>query len=169
MNTNIKFFLLCPVPEEQKPINEYIGLKENLLTSWTTLTTKNYEKKIFFLEILFFLSISLLQLSSFQGIYYLADWVIQNLFLTNVLLSFLFLILLSRWKQNENRFQQARLFYEEASWYDGQIWEKPLTVIKNDKFLCTQKIRPIRKRLETTFFQLLSLNFLFFLFFQFEF
>ena len=30
MNTKLKFFLLCPVPEDQKPINEYIGLKENL-------------------------------------------------------------------------------------------------------------------------------------------
>ena len=29
MNPNIKIFLLCPVPEEQKPLNEYINLKEN--------------------------------------------------------------------------------------------------------------------------------------------
>ena len=46
MNTNIKIFLLCPVPEDQKPINEYIGLKENPLTNWTTLSKKNYLKKI---------------------------------------------------------------------------------------------------------------------------
>jgi hypothetical protein len=168
MNKNIKFFLLCPVPDEQKPINEYIGLKENFLTSWTTLTTKNYEKKIISVATFFFLTISLFQVSSFQGIYYLTDWILENLFLTTLFLSFLFLILLSRWKQNENRFQQARLFYEEASWYDGQIWEKPLGVIKNDKLLSTQKIRPIRKRLEITFFQLISFNFFFFFLFQLE-
>ena len=46
MKTNIKIFLLCPVPDDQKPINEFIGLKENLLTSWTTLSQKNYKKKI---------------------------------------------------------------------------------------------------------------------------
>jgi len=40
MNSNIKLFLLCPVPEDQKPINEYIGLKENPLTNWTTLSKK---------------------------------------------------------------------------------------------------------------------------------
>ena len=44
MNTNIKFFLLCPVPDDQKPINEYIGLKENQLTNWTTLSKKIIKK-----------------------------------------------------------------------------------------------------------------------------
>ena len=42
MNFNIKIFLLCPIPEEQKPINEYISLKENSLTNWITLTKKEY-------------------------------------------------------------------------------------------------------------------------------
>jgi hypothetical protein len=46
MNSNIKIFLLCPVPETQKPINEYIGLKENFLTNWTTLNKDKYYKKM---------------------------------------------------------------------------------------------------------------------------
>ena len=47
MNTNIKIFLLCPVPDDQKPINEYIGLKENQLTNWTTYQKKIIKKKFF--------------------------------------------------------------------------------------------------------------------------
>jgi hypothetical protein len=38
MKNPIQIFFLCPVPEEQKPINEYIGLKENQITNWTTLS-----------------------------------------------------------------------------------------------------------------------------------
>ena len=57
MNSNIKIFLLCPVPENQKPINEYIALKENFLTNWTTLRKEKYYKKIINLYI-FFSSIS---------------------------------------------------------------------------------------------------------------
>ena len=59
MKTNIKIFLLCPVPDDQKPINEFIGLKENLLTSWTTLSQKNYKKKltIFFRNIFIVVSL----------------------------------------------------------------------------------------------------------------
>jgi hypothetical protein len=38
----------------------------------------------------------------------------------------------ARWKQVEIRLSKSRLFYEEASWYDGQIWEN-LFYFKNDK------------------------------------
>ncbi len=31
MTLDIKIFLLCPIPEDQKPINEYIDFKENIL------------------------------------------------------------------------------------------------------------------------------------------
>ena len=40
MNSNIKIFLLCPVPEDQKPINEYLQLTENSLTKWVTFSTQ---------------------------------------------------------------------------------------------------------------------------------
>jgi hypothetical protein len=160
MSTNIKIFLLCPVPEDQKPMNEYIGLKENLLTRWTTFSTSNYEKRIFFLFSTFFFFISLIQFSHFQGIYYGFEWVLENLWWSTLCLLFFFLIVLSRWLQIENRFNQARLFYEEASWYDGQIWEKPLGIIKNDKFIHNQKIQPILQRIQKTLLQVISLNFL---------
>ena len=66
MNTNIKIFLLCPVPEEQKPINVYIGLKENPLTNWTTLSNKNYEKKLVSIASSFFFLISLLRIGTLE-------------------------------------------------------------------------------------------------------
>ena len=56
MKSNIKIFLLCPIPEGQKPINEYINLKENLLTSWILLKQKNYIQKILFVYFFFLLS-----------------------------------------------------------------------------------------------------------------
>jgi hypothetical protein len=58
--------------------------------------------------------------------------------------------------------QSAFLFYEEASWYDGQIWEKPFFLIKNDKLISTQKIEPILEEIIKSFF--LSLSFLFLVF-----
>jgi hypothetical protein len=32
----IKIFFLCPVPNDQKPINEYIELKENSFINWAS-------------------------------------------------------------------------------------------------------------------------------------
>ena len=47
MTLNIKIFLLCPIPDDQKPINEYINLKENDFTNLMLLSRKNYFSKIF--------------------------------------------------------------------------------------------------------------------------
>jgi hypothetical protein len=158
MNSNIKIFLLCPVPEEQKPINGYIGLKENQLTNWTTLSKKNYEKKLLSLFSFFFFVVSFFRVSSFSDSRYLFDWFLITFSLSLTLLFFLVLLIFFRWKQIEKDFNQPRLFYEEASWYDGQIWEKPFSILKNDKLISTQKIKPILERISRTMFTLLSWN-----------
>ena len=166
MNSNIKIFLLCPVPEDQKPINAYIGLKENQLTNWTTLSKKNYEKKLISLFSFFFFLVSFFRLSSFPDNRYLFEWLLINAFVSLNLLFFLILLVFSRWKQIEKDFNEPRLFYEEASWYDGQIWEKPFSILKNDKLISTQKIKPILQRISRTMFTLLSWNLALFLLFE---
>ena len=166
MNSNIKIFLLCPVPEDQKPINAYIGLKENQLTNWTTLSKKNYEKKLISLFFFFFFLVGFFRFSSFPDSRYLFQWLLINVFVSLNLLFFLVLLVFSRWKQIEKDFNEPRLFYEEASWYDGQIWEKPFSILKNDKLISTQKIKPILQRISRTMFTLLSWNLALFLLFE---
>ena len=157
MNSNIKIFLLCPVPEDQKPINAYIGLKENQLTNWTTLSRKNYEKKLISLFSFFFLLVSFIRISSFLDNRYILQWLLINILISFVFLFLLLVLIFSRWKQIEKDFNEPRLFYEEASWYDGQIWEKPFSILKNDRLISTQKIKPILERISRTLFTLLSL------------
>jgi hypothetical protein len=161
MNTNIKIFLLCPVPEEQKPINTYIGLKENPLTSWTTLSKKNFEKKLFSFSFYFLAIVSLFSVGSLEDSNYFFEWFLKNAVITCAFLIFLLIIIFYRWKQVEKDFNQPRIFYEEASWYDGQIWEKPFSILKNDKLISTQKIKPILQRISRTIFILSSFFFSF--------
>jgi hypothetical protein len=161
---NIKFFLLCPIPEDQKPINEYIGLKENPLTNWTTLSKKQYESKIFslFFGSLFFFSV--LNFSEFE---FVENWFVETLLWSTLFfVSFCFLLIF-RWSQVLTRFNDSRLFYEESSWYDGQMWEKPLMIIKNDRLIATQKIIPILNRLKRTTYFFSYISFLLFFFLNF--
>ena len=109
MNSNIKIFLLCPVPEEQKPINAYIGLKENQLTNWTTLSKKNYEKKLISLFSFLFFLVSFFRISSFPDNRYLLEWLLINISISLNLLFFLILLIFSRWKQIEKDFNEPRL------------------------------------------------------------
>ena len=163
MTTNIKIFLLCPVPEDQKPINEYINIKDNELFNWVTLSPKKYNEKIrnFFLTF-FLVNFFSIQLFNSNSNDFLYQSFLNVLFTIFSFCSFLFIVRF-RWLEVKKKFDATRLFYEEASWYDGQIWEKPFELIKNDKLLSTQKIEPIILRITNLLFFFFSL-FLIFLF-----
>jgi hypothetical protein len=156
MKLNIKIFLLCPVPEEQKPIHEYLQLKENDWTNWVTFGKEQYVKKIVSFLFRLFCFFSLFQLSKYQEVEYLLETVLETLLFAFLGLCFLLLVNFARWKDVESRFRKSRLFYEEASWYDGQIWEKPFEILKNDKLLSTQKIQPILQRILRTLLTLFA-------------
>ena len=132
MNSFIKIFLLCPIPEDQKPINEYIGLKNNSFFNRITSLYEISGRKMFFFLVL--------------GGLFLVVLTNQVLFFFNLWFFFL-LIIFFRWNQLKKRFEKAHLFYEEASWYDGQFWEKPFFILKNDRFVSTQQIQPFLEKM----------------------
>jgi len=159
MNFNIKVFLLCPVPEDQKPINDYINIKENSLINWTMSSFKKYVVKVVSGYLLMFpiFLICFLNLTPFSLVEIIKVFLISS--------TLFFSIFYFRWSELNKRLNQSRVFYEEASWFDGKIWEKPFFLIKNDKLLSTQKIQPILKRLFFTIF--INLLFLFFIIYLF--
>ena len=147
MTINIKTFLLCPVPDDQKPINEYLSLKENKFLNWGSLNSNKNKKFLgtVFLTFFLFFSINEFQFFSFTTFF-------EILFNTFIVIQFFLLVILIRWTTINQKFQNSRLIYEEASWYDGQIWEKPFFLIKNDKLISTQKIEPILEEILKNFF-----------------
>jgi hypothetical protein len=159
MNFNIKLFLLCPIPDDQKPINQYFSLKENILFNLLGINKTNYFYKILINYILFFILIT-----PFTFLFKLNKeiFLFNSLFSINILLIF-FIINFVLWLQLLNQFRNARLFYEEGSWYDGQFWEKPIELIKNDKLIIQQKIKPIIKRIIKAITLLMSINSLIFI------
>ena len=164
MNAILKIFFLCPVPEDQKPINEYIVLKENELLNWLPFLKQTWRKQFIFLFgslsfIFFFLS---WKNPNASVAFFLEVLLKMYSFLLNFGLLGLLGILLS-WNQLRNHFNKSRLFYEEGSWYDGQFWEKPFSIIKNDRFLSTQQINPIPQLLKKYILVFFWFNFLFLL------
>ena len=108
MISKLKLILLCPVPEDQKPITEYIGLKENSLTNWTTLSSSNYSAKSFSFFIFIFIGLSVL---TFQEREFLGDWIVSNIFITLNILILLYSVVIWRWNEVKKRLNKSRLFY----------------------------------------------------------
>jgi hypothetical protein len=128
----IKIFLLCPIPDEQKPINLYINLKKYLYF--------NLQNHFFFDEKIK----NVLTLFNFQSFSKLNFFLqLKNFYQLLYNSSFLFWIRLNDLKSN---FKKSNLIYEETSWYDPQFWEKSFFIIKNDRLITLLIIQPILKR-----------------------
>ena len=57
----------------------------------------------------------------------------KNIYDTNNFVLRLFLFF--RLKDLKKRLEFPKIFYEEVSWYDLQVWDKPMFIIRNDKLL----------------------------------
>lgn len=146
MSFNIKIFLLCPIPEDQKPINEYISLKENNLTNWITLVRRKYLGTIFQLFLTLFLICLTFTFEGIESTNQLFVTLQKTSLFSLTILNLIVIYILSNWKQVDKRFNTSRLIYEEGSWYTSEIWEKPISLIKNDKLISTQILQPILLR-----------------------
>jgi hypothetical protein len=156
MNFSIKIFLLCPIPEEQKPINEYIVSRDflkNFLGKGIKKIIETNSQNLFLFSILFFFFFTISNFFSF------------SFFLFSIVFFFSFLLLFFSWSQLQKRLNQARIFYEEASWFDGQFWQKPFFLLKNDRFVSTQQFQPFLQKLFTLLLFFFSTNLVFVLFF----
>jgi hypothetical protein len=116
----LNIFPLCSVPEDQKPITEYLQWRKSVISF-----------PVFWPFFLIFGIISILLKTSIFFLFFIC-FPLYGLF-TSLQLS--------------HKFHQARLVYEESSWFDTQVWEKPHSFIRKDKILASQRVLPIQKKL----------------------
>ncbi len=155
MNESSKTF--CPVPFEQQPINEYQELKQSWFFGWITLTKWKLARKFAWIWVLSLIICAPISAASFPP-----DDVFFLFLLSSSLGSALFVgVTLIRlylgWSYIGDRLKKTKITYEESSWYDGQIWEKPVEFYCRDQLIFTHQVEPMIKRLQKTGLLLLSL------------
>lgn len=168
-------FFFCPIPDDQKPISEYLELKENSINNWVLTSKQNYTKSLqifffVFFSVIFFFFFPFFQFNNFhqdQIWQKLATSVITIFFYTFFTVNFFLFFVFFRWFELNKRLKKSRLFYEEGSWYDGKIWNKPFPLIKNEKLVSFQKVEPILQRLISTILSFLIILFSLFLILKF--
>ena len=140
---------ICPVPQNQRPLNEFNSIRNSWLISWPFL-----ERNIFYRKLLFsWVFISPVSLTISYGSAYLRNNIF-DLVLVSLAASLLFpILLLSRqwlsWIYVYKRLNSETIEYEESGWYDGQIWEKPIEWRSKDLLIAQHQIKPILNHLET--------------------
>ena len=138
---------ICPVPQNQRPLNEFNQIKNSWILSWPLL-----EKNIFYRKLIFsWFSILPISLTISYGSDYLKSNIIEFIFISSScsLISPMFLLFRQwlSWKYIFNRLKSEKIEYEESGWYDGQIWEKPIKWRTKELLIAQYQVKPILNRI----------------------
>lgn len=153
--TSVNF---CPVPPEQRPINEYEELKTSWFFSWGNLQLGTYIKKLIWVGFWSLLVAAPIAAASFSPARYPLKFLLTSIGGAEILLALVLIRLYLGWTYIHDRLQRDRIFYEESGWYDGQTWLKPSPMLDRDRLIVLYEIKPIFRRLQKTFLSLLGLT-----------
>ena len=156
--------IICPVPQNQRPINEFNSIRNSWIISWPFLERNIFYRKLIF-SWLFFTPVSF---TISYGSDYLRNNFFELIFISLISsLAFPILLLIRQWLSwvyIYKRLNSEKIEYEESGWYDGQIWEKPIDWRAKDLLIAQHPIKPILNHLEVIIILLTSFILLSFLF-----
>lgn len=139
--------VVCPVPQEQRPLQEYQQLCESWFFRWPTHSLGGLVAALGSGWILL-LPIAIVVAT---GSVPLRHNPVQLVTAAAVAALLLPLLLLTRqwlgWSYVQRRLVREKIIYEESGWYDGQEWEKPLDWRQQDLLVAQHQVKPILVRL----------------------
>ena len=149
--------IICPVPQAQRPINEFNSIRNSWIISWPFL-----ERNIFYRKLMFsWFFITPVSLTISYGSDYLKNNIFELIFLSfTVSVVFPILILIRQWLSwvyIYKRLNSEKIEYEESGWYDGQTWEKPISWRTKDLLIAQHQIKPILNHLKVIILLLISI------------
>ena len=139
---------ICPVPPNQRPLNEFNSIRDSWIISWPFLERSTFYRKLTYSWLL----ITPISLIISYGSDYLKNNVFELTFVSfTASLAFPTLLLIRQWLSwiyIYRRLNSENIEYEESGWYDGQIWEKPLDWRSKDLLIAQYQVKPILNHLE---------------------
>ncbi len=133
----------CPVPPEQRPLQEYEQLRDSWFFAWPSSGGWGLSRALLKAWLLA-LGPCLLVASGSIPLRHDPPRLAAAAAVTAVLLP---LLLLLRqwlgWRYVHRRLISERVEYEESGWYDGQVWEKPLSWRQQDLLVARHQVAPV--------------------------
>ena len=153
----MEWFVLCPVPKEQRPFYEYIKRKDSSFLGWVGLNETRYTNRFFLMlgtifTLLFPITCWFISFNSYP-----LQTLLFNLLLSLSFQSLIYGYFFITWIYAGKRLVAAKVFYEESGWYDGRIWIKPPSILRHERLLYHYQLVPLITRLRKTL-QIIILN-----------
>lgn len=138
----------CPVPEDQQPLEEY----RQLLRSWFFVWPSESASRLLSSLLISWLLVLPVCLLVASGSLPLRHDPLRLVAAAAAAALLLPLLLLLRqwlgWSYVQRRLVSERVEYEESGWYDGQVWEKPLSWRQQDLLVARHQVMPVLQRLQ---------------------
>jgi hypothetical protein len=151
------WFVLCPVPKEQRPFYEYIKRKDSTFLGWVGLNETKYTSRFFVMLAIIFALLLPITCWFISFNYYPFQTLLINLLISLGFQSLIYGYFFITWLYAGKRLVAAKVFYEESGWYDGRIWIKPPTILRHERLLYHYQLVPLITRLRKTL-QIIVLN-----------
>lgn len=137
----------CPVPPAQRPLQEYDQLCRSWFFTWPAEGTSGLWRALGLTWLLSF-PLALVVAGGSIPLRHDPHRLVIAAAAAAVLLP---LLLLLRqwlgWTYVQQRLVSERVEYEESGWYDGQVWEKPITWRQQDLLVARHQVQPVLGRL----------------------
>ena len=143
--------LVCPVPFEQRPIQEYQELKQSWFFGWVFADWLNFLKPLIFLWGLSWVVAAPIAEASFPMSKLPLQFALSAAAGAMVVPMLLLTHLYFGWVYIRDRLASETIVYEESGWYDGQTWDKPEEVLQRDRLIATYEVTPALVRLQKVF------------------
>jgi len=147
---------ICPVPQSQRPLNEFNSIRNSWVISWPFLEKNIFYRKLTFSWFIF----TPVSLTISYGSDYLKNNIFELIFISlTASLAFPIVLLMRQWLSwvyIYKRLNSENIEYEESGWYDGQTWEKPIDWRAKDLLIAQHQIKPILNHLEVVIILLIS-------------
>ncbi len=150
--------IICPVPQNQRPLNEFNSIRNSWIISWPFLERHVFYRKL----MLSWLLITPVSITISYGSDYLKNNILELIILSLIVsIACPILILIRQWLSwiyIYKRLNSEKIEYEESGWYDGQTWEKPIDWRAKDLLIAQHQIKPKLNHLRALIMLLLSVT-----------
>jgi hypothetical protein len=137
----------CPVPPDQRPLNEYTSLREECFFSWATLEWHPYLVRLLMLWSLAGVFCAPVSASSLVLRHAPSKFLLATAAGASFWLGLGLIRLYLGWSYVCDRLLSESVIYEETGWYDGQSWTKTAEELAQDRLIGIYQVQPIVKRL----------------------
>jgi len=139
--------VVCPVPREQRPLEQYKELQASWFFVWPHNGTSGLATPLIRAWLIVLPLTMLVASGSVPLRHNLPRLVIAGAVAGLVLPLLLLVRQWLGWTNLQRRLMATAVEYEESGWYDGQVWEKPLNWRQQDLLVARHEVAPVLVRL----------------------